>query len=292
MDVIFRFLRFLTIGSPDGKQIRIRLVGFAAIFVIVGIWGLNDRSQTPPSGIRGDTSPTLAPLSDAGTISVGGSVTGSLAEGERHAWSFEGQQGQRVSIRVRGDWDSTVEVYPPGGSQGIGIDFSSGGGVEAFLCSFRLSSTGTFHAVVSGYLGTPGRNFGDYTLSIREEGYVEERPVAYGATVEGRLSTCDGDFYTVAVEQGDTLEVRLTPLDNADIYVMLLPSRASDDLIAVGRPVPGTSYESAVINVTRGGVVSIKVAAPPTAPEDAAYTLSIGRYVEPTAEATREAADD
>jgi hypothetical protein len=294
MNFIYSVFRLLSVGNPNPRQLAIRAVGLGVLILVAVIWGINYRNSLPPSGIRGDTSPTLSPLTDAGTLEVGGSVTGSLADGERHTWAFEGAAGQRVNIRVRGDWDSTLALLPPNGSQSIAGDFNSGGGWQAFMCNQLLRTAGTYRIVVSGELGLPDKNFGDYTLTIEEETYIEERPLAYGETVEGRLTTCDGDFYTVAVEQGDRLEVTLTPENGAKMYIRLLSSRTDDETIYYGQDTiaeDGRPQQVIAVDVRQNATIFIHVDVPIDEPE-AAYSLSIGHYIEATQEATGEATPD
>jgi hypothetical protein len=233
-------------------------------------------------------------LTEAGTLEVGGTVTGSLAKGERHTWAFEGTAGQRINIRVRGDWDSTIELIPPNGTESIAVDFNSGGGWQAFLCSQLLPRAGTYRAVVSGYLGLPDKDFGEYTLTIEEENYIEDRPIAYDETVETTLTTCDGDFYVIDVEAGDTLQVMLTPESGAEMYLRLLPDRYVGNPLAFGSDTvddAGRAAEMFAVEIFESQRFFIQVDAPIDAPE-ASYTLTVERSEgEATQEATSEATE-
>jgi hypothetical protein len=288
------FLRILA-GSSDPKQLAIRVIGLIALVVILVIWGATQRSQNSPVNNPGPLL-TVTPLSDIGTLAIGDSVTGSLADDERQSWAFEGQRGQRVNVRVLGDWESTVELLPPEGARAIATDLNLGGADQAIFCNLALPASGTYHVVVGGGLGNSGMvTFGDYTLVLEEENYVEDRQIAYGDTVEGRLTTCDGDFYTLPVKEGDRLQVTLAPEGGAEMYLRLLPTRKDGQLIAFGRDAlsaDGQAQEIAAVQVLANSTFFIQVAAPYTAPE-AGYTLTVGRYEgEATPEATGEATPD
>jgi hypothetical protein len=218
--------------------------------------------------------PTRGALTDSGTLTFGGTVSGTLAEGERQAWAFAGEQGQRVNLRVRGEVDSTLELIPPGGVDSIAIDFSSGGGHDAFICNQALYEGGVYRAVVSSYLGSPNRVVGSYELSLEAENAVETRPIAYGETLEGQLTTCDGDYYALAVEAGDTLRATLAADDGANLYLRLLSRRAATEALAFSRQ--GDGGDVLEFTVETDGEVIIQVNRPPNEPE-ASYRLSAAR---------------
>ncbi|MBL8161444.1 MAG: hypothetical protein JNJ61_05610 [Anaerolineae bacterium] len=266
-------LRFVFSGR-SAHDIIIRVIGLVVIAIIVVLWTGQNRS---PSSFAPDNAallPTRGALTDAGTLPMGATVSGTLLEGQRQAWLFEGERGQRVNLRVRGEVDSTLELIPPGQSDSIAIDFNSGGGYDAFICNQPLYESGSYRAVVSSYLGTPDRAVGAYELSLEAETAVETRPIAYGETVEGQLTTCDGDYYALAVEAGDTLRVTLTADDGANLYIRLLTRRAAAEVLAFSRQEDGQDVLE--FTVEANGDVIIQVNRPPNEPE-ASYRLSVGR---------------
>lgn len=277
MNLLYSLYRLLTVGSPNRRQVGIRVVAIIIMFGVLIAWGVSYRSQPPPSSIQVDSRPTEAPISSTGQVQIGGSVSATLAEGERQAWTFDGQRGQRLSIRVLGGWDSTLEIYPPNGRAPIGGDFNSGGGYQAFMCSYRLAYDGTWTVVVSGYLGVPGKNFGAYELRVDEENYVEERPIDFGGSVEGRLSTCDGDYYTITVKTGDSLRLTLTPEDGANLYMRLLPSRDSTDTVAISQSTTGedgATQDVIAVRALQDTTFFINVTRAP-GQHEGAYTLAV-----------------
>ncbi|MBW4436517.1 MAG: hypothetical protein KME04_05250 [Pleurocapsa minor GSE-CHR-MK-17-07R] len=164
---MFAIFRFLRTGGGGGKQLAIRAAGLAAIVIIIVIWGINYRQGVhPDTGIAGDTRPTLAPLDMMGSVTRGESISAVLAEGERHAWLLAGERGMEISVRVLGDWDSTLQIFPPNGDEAVSIDFNTGGNGQALICAYRLFADGEHRIVVSGWQGVPGMNFGDYALVV------------------------------------------------------------------------------------------------------------------------------
>jgi type II secretory pathway pseudopilin PulG len=97
-----------------------------------------------------------------GTISVGGSVQGTLDSlFEAHNWVFEGQAGQTVTIRADavGETDPRVRLLDPGGSV-IAEDDDGGGGLNALLTA-TLPMSGTYTIRVDIFVA------GTYTLTLQ-----------------------------------------------------------------------------------------------------------------------------
>lgn len=280
-------LRLLA-GSTSPRQRAFRMIGLFFLILILVIWGINTRRQLPPSGIDGDFGQTLAPASERGVLAIGASVTGSLAADERHSWTFEGEMGQHVNVRMLSDWDSVVELLPSDGTQALATDPNYGGADQALVCNFPLPANGTYRVVVRGGTGNTGmETFGDYTLHVEQEAYNEERLLSYGETVAGTVTTCDGDFYTIPVEAGDTLQVTLTPESSVELYLRLLTSRSSRDLVAFGSDAVGAegqAQQMIAVDVLEATTFFIQVSKPYAIPE-VDYTLTISRT---TGEATQE----
>lgn len=235
MEFIIKALRFLLRGGTDSRQIVIRLAGLVALVVFVWLAVRLTQNTGAPLPLPQHTLPEQGEITVIGAIEMSGTASGTLGQGERHGWTFTGERGQYVDLRVFGEWDSTLELIPPNGRESIAIDFSSGGGSAAMLCGQVLRTAGEYTAVVSGYLGLPDRDFGDYELSLTTRPASETVPVAYGDTVSGRVETCDGDFYLIDVEQGDMLEVTLTPDAGADLFARLLTSNSAREVLTISR---------------------------------------------------------
>lgn len=278
MDALVSFLRFL-LRARSGHELIIRLVGLVVIAVAVIMITSDSRGRVaaPPDPVA--ALPPRGALTEVGTLPMGGTVSAVLGEGERHAWRFTGELGQRVSLRVRGEIDSTLELIPPDGTESIAIDFNSGGGRDAFLCNLLLTFGGTYRAVVSSYLGLADHASGPYELSLTAETAIETRPIAFGESIDGRLTTCDGDTYALDVRPGDTAVITLQPDAGADLYVVLQEQPDSSEMLAFSREstgADGAAIDSLSVDFSEAGTVIVRVSRPPNEPE-AGYRLTVER---------------
>ncbi len=97
-----------------------------------------------------------------GTLSVGGSAQGTLNSlFEGHNWTFDGQAGQAVTIRVNGvgDTDPRAKLLDPNGNV-IAEDDDGGGGWNALITA-TLPSSGTYTVRVDVFTE------GTYTVTIQ-----------------------------------------------------------------------------------------------------------------------------
>lgn len=277
--LFIRLLRFVTLGNPSPQMMLFRLVLLGVVFVVTVAISQNQSDQR----VAFDpviTLPTRSANLLQGTLTLPRStVSGTLNKGERHAWQFEGERGQTVNLRVRGDWDSTLELLPPRSTQPIAIDFNSGGGYSAFLCNTTLYGPGLYTAVVSGYLALPDRDAGAYTLSLESSSVQEAIPIAIGETAAGLVDTCDGDFYRITVRKGDSFEVTVIPDGDAELSAVLLSSRYSTTgALAVGRETTdaqGRTVERFSTTASADTELSIRVYSPMDVARDASYTIRV-----------------
>ncbi len=96
-----------------------------------------------------------------GTLSVGGSAQGTLNSiFEAHNWTFEGQAGQNVTIRVegQGETDPRAKLLDPEGNV-LAEDDDGGGGLNA-LITYTLPVSGTYTVRVDVFTE------GTYTVSV------------------------------------------------------------------------------------------------------------------------------
>lgn len=106
-------------------------------------------------------------LASCSAISVGEQVTGYIAAGEEDGWSFRGENGQTVTIDLRGinDEDVYLELYNERGNliaENDDISLSSGN-YDSRL-TLTLNSTETYTIVARTWSGFDSAN---YSLSLR-----------------------------------------------------------------------------------------------------------------------------
>jgi hypothetical protein len=107
------------------------------------------------------------PSTFQGSLDMGDEVTGELDSlMEADDWTFEGEEGQRVTIRceaARGeDTDPRINLLDPDGDM-ITNDDDSGSGYNALIEDYRLPDDGTYTIKVDVFTE------GEYVLSLEEE---------------------------------------------------------------------------------------------------------------------------
>jgi hypothetical protein len=98
---------------------------------------------------------------------MGDEVTGELNSlMEADDWTFEGEEGQRVTIRCEAasgeDTDPRINLLDPDGDL-VDSDDDSGSGYDAILDNVRLPEDGTYTIKVDVFTE------GEYVLSLEEE---------------------------------------------------------------------------------------------------------------------------
>jgi hypothetical protein len=103
-------------------------------------------------------------ISDAvpqGPIGLGETVSGTLTEGESHAWTFS-EGPATVDVFLSGDeLDGVIEIYAPDGELLLVVDNTVTGEPEELL-GFEVPDDGEYTAVIRDFFGRPV----DYTLTL------------------------------------------------------------------------------------------------------------------------------
>lgn len=172
--------------------------------------------------------PEQAPTATAqGVIAPGQTVSGTISsESERDGWTFGGNRGDRVTIRLNqasgSNLDPHVRLFAPSGT--LEIEDDNGGGFpNSLINNWELRESGTYAIVARGL----GFSTGAYTLSFSlipiatptptpvpptTVGPVDEGgPIASGQTVSGGISPPgdDRDNWTFSGNRVDTVTIRL-----------------------------------------------------------------------------------
>ncbi|GEM_PF-1111130 len=117
------------------------------------------------SSQTGDNSPLPNNLNRLGELSYGDSVTGVVSNTRDDAYTFNGQQGDRVVIELNNvggvGYDPVVELYSPDEFQIARNDDRSAGNRDSRI-SITLPSDGKYTIVVTRF----GASGGDYSLSL------------------------------------------------------------------------------------------------------------------------------
>ena len=177
--------------------------------------------QVTAFGGDGDYSLSLSLSADippgGGPIGYGGVVTGTLVSGAEHEWTFDGQQGDQVTIGmldVAGDLDPYLELYGPD-DQYLADDDDGGWNHDSLIEFHELPEAGTYTVICSGIGDSAGR----YELTL---GLSQYDLLSVGDTVTGTLEPRDRHSWLFDGSDGDVVSISLVaPDDNFDAYVEL-----------------------------------------------------------------------
>jgi hypothetical protein len=98
-----------------------------------------------------------------GSLDYGDAVSGHLDSWTGDVWTFSGEAGDRVSIRMQSDdFDTYLDLWGPDLVR-VTYNDDGGGGTDSFIDNFTLTLSGTYNIVARGY--SAGET-GDYTLSL------------------------------------------------------------------------------------------------------------------------------
>lgn len=194
---------------------------------------------------RGDYALTLARAPDpapAQTIAIGDSLSETLsaddgvnAEGLRtDSWRFTGRAGQRVQIDAASDaFDTFLELFDETSGARTNLDQDDDGGPDGTnsRLTHTLPSDGEYVVEVRAYTGD---GEGAYTLSVVEaEPERAATPLAFGATVEGRIDDTDPrdeegrgyDAYGFTGQEGNRVQIIMR---SGDFDTLLQIGQAGD----------------------------------------------------------------
>ncbi len=150
------------------------------------------------------------------------------------SWSFEGQQGDTVTVSVQatsGDLDPVVAVYDAAGQL-----IATGDDQQGLDANLRLAlpQDGTYIAEARRYEGALGTTSGNYSLSVDlvyRSGSASEQWLVYGDRV---VSTVDGDQpgeqWSFTGEAGDVIHVDLQFAQDDSPLLLSLSDPAGTEL--------------------------------------------------------------
>ena len=140
----------------------VALFGQAISTISNSVTGMPEMFGTLSAITASDKLSNVSNLESKGSIGVGDSHDDTLANSfSNHGYTFSGETGQSITVRVEGsgDLDPEVAVYDPGGSLvAYNDDFAAGRDSQV---SLSLTSTGMYTIVVSGFASS-----GSYTLRV------------------------------------------------------------------------------------------------------------------------------
>lgn len=220
-------------------------------------------------------------LSTTGSIQIGGAinygetVTGEVSSADGDEWTFTGSVDDFISIEMNGIslGDTFLVLLDPAGVQLVSDD-DSGPGLDSWIRSYSLPTTGQYTIIARGYSG----ELGTYTLILEriEYGAGEDVSVSlrFGEQVEGRITTQAGDRWTFAGQAGDLVTIEMNGVTLGDSYLELLGTDGSE---LVSDDDSGQERDALISEYLLPGSGTYTVIARGYGGETGSYTLSLDR---------------
>ncbi|MFK7888674.1 MAG: hypothetical protein AB8G16_17595 [Gammaproteobacteria bacterium] len=156
-----------------------------------------------------------------GALANGGVVSGEIEQGDIDAYTFEALAGDSIQIRIadtdNGNLFPVGRLYNPDGTLLIN---NSNEFVSLILCDGSnacvLEQSGTYTLVVDdGRIAFTG-NYDVYYTNI--DGAQTDGELANGGVVSGMIDFGDIDAYTFDAQAGDSIQIRVSDLDNGNLF--------------------------------------------------------------------------
>jgi hypothetical protein len=144
-----------------------------------------------------------------GSMTYGETVTGRIRTSEGDSWTFEAEEGDIVTISLVGDtlYDPVLELFGPNGIR-IALDDDGGIRFDSLIQFQHLDQSGTYTIVATGF----GGRTGSYALTLEEAtasggGQGSEGFIEFGSTIEGRVTSEEGEFWNFFAEAGQVIQI-------------------------------------------------------------------------------------
>jgi len=152
-------------------------------------------------------------LGAAAAISSGEFQTGAIGAGSVDAYTFTGNPGDNIVVRVgTTNFDPRIDLYVPGGALVTNAFTANANYRDAVLYS-KLTNSGTFTAAISSYFaggaGTYGLKFaqipGPFVVPTGEQG----GSMNDGATYTGQINLGGFNLWSFSGNAGDNIQLRM-----------------------------------------------------------------------------------
>ncbi len=245
----------LEVRGPDGRQIMVLDEGFAGDsevltglpisvtgdYVIV-VRGFAGRGGSYSLYLDEGGESTIN-FYDAGDLSYGDRQREYLRNDEAHAWFFNGQTGDQVSIEVsplESNLDLDIWLLDPELNEvTIKDEFLSG---ESERIEQILPNAGQYLVLVREFFGEAG----PYEVVLNASG-VEELEIAgtltYSQTVQGTLPAGKQAGWSFTGQTGDVINLSLTPANSEHDFVIVLIDPEGKTAVTVDSALSGLSEQ-------------------------------------------------
>ncbi|MGD8813486.1 MAG: PPC domain-containing protein [Anaerolineales bacterium] len=221
-DVIDTFLAlfdpsgsYLTCDDDGGDDFNASIIDFplpdSGVYTIVAMGLTMDDLGMYSLSIAQTTNGLLHPPVGGGSLSIGETKTGSLANWTGDAWTFTGTAGNTISIGARSEaFDTVLAIYGPDLHREA-YDDDGLGDLNSLVSGFTLPSSGRFTAVVRAFSSDEIGSYEIGTSSGTEiPGWEAVSPdigadLFYGDTVVGNILGVEGEQWFFSGSAGDSV---------------------------------------------------------------------------------------
>jgi hypothetical protein len=196
---------------------------------------------------------------DAGDLVYGNVEQETLMEDEVHAWFFEGQAGDEVTILttpLADNLDLDIWLLDPQLRRAAQKDETLSG--EAEIIEITLPEPGPYTILVREFFGEPG----EYEIAISAKGYDNLEDVGeltYGQSVAGNLLPGKGDVWRFAGNADDEIDLFLTPSDQNGDLVLTLIDPAGNEVAQIDLNLAGAPEQLRGFRLPVGGTWSVVI---------------------------------
>ena len=201
----------------------------------------------------------VSPDEQGGALTNGVQNNGVLSLGDLQMWSFNGNAGNSIQLRMGAtNFSPRIDLYGPDGAV-LTNAFTANGSFRDALLATRLTNSGTFTVVVSSYyLNT----FGGYSLNLAQvpgsftvspgegggvltNGYLESAPLGVGGL----------NMWSFSGHAGDNIELRM----GADVFDPRIDLYGLDGALLTNGFIANGSYRDAAVDLqlTNSGTFTV-----------------------------------
>ncbi len=205
----------ITVRAPNGDQVTTHygtLVG--AVGLVANLTGTytaevdDGGTSVQNTGSYEVHYARFSGANEHGTLSNGGTVSGTIDLGDLDTFTFSAVAGESIQVRVAetaaGPLDPSITVYDPTGSS-VGTNYGGQVGALAFVPAI----SGTYSLLVQDG-GTSAPNTGPYEVHYARFPSVNENGALINAgTVNGDITLGDMDTFVFGATAGTTVQLRV-----------------------------------------------------------------------------------
>ncbi len=177
--------------------------------------------------LKGKVPPKTADTGDKNSIKYGQTVTDYLSPNGQAVRTFQGTQGDVISVVVKAEFDSYIQIQDDSGTVLISDD-DSGGELNPLIDLYMLPSTGQFRIVLRG---KSPRMAGTYSITLLQGITGDAVTIKYGMTLNDRLDSGSRKIFTFEGTAKDRISASVE--SKFDAYLTLRSERgevtAEDD---------------------------------------------------------------